>query len=71
MAGKAPKAYALSKFCRIESGGTLQMWRPCLPKIGRDGPEAGAMCSNEEFTRSSDCLQYHINGLPLSKFKKE
>ena len=51
---KAPKAWALSKFCRIEggggSGGTPLMWPPlwgpCLPKFGRGAPEQGMFNSS-------------------------
>ena len=33
--------------------------------------KAVSMCPNDDFTRSSDCLQYQsINPLPLSKFRK-
>ena len=40
---KAPKAWALPKFCRIEGGGGTPLmwppvWGPCLPKFGRGAP---------------------------------
>ena len=45
-AGKAGKAKALPRFCRIESGGrnssTPLMW-PCLPKSGSGSPAGGSV----------------------------
>ena len=68
-AGKAPKAWALPGFSRLESGSSssgmslmwLPLWRLCLPKIGRGGPERPVHLENWH-----TFLIGHVVGVPAS-----